>query len=67
MCNTGKVGRHLGNLRLEALIEHLYHFIVLPPGFGDVMIGKDFSVIGGKESGAKNVKVHLPTTPNKSH
>ncbi len=51
MSDTGEIGRHLGNLRLEALIEHFLQFVVLPPGLGDVMVGEDLSIIGCKKSG----------------
>lgn len=67
MGDVGEIGRHLGNLRLEVLIEHLLQFVVLPPGFSDVMVGEDLPIIGCKKSGAKNIKVYLGSDPCKAH
>ena len=67
MGDTGKIGRHLCNLWLKALIEHFLQFVVLPPGFGDMMVGEDLPIIGSNKPGAENIKVYLWTDPCKAH
>jgi hypothetical protein len=67
MRDAGEIGRHLGNLRLEALIEHLLQFVVLPPRLGHVMVGENLSIIGSQKPGAKNIKMYLGTDPCKAH
>src|ERR1700751_147001 len=67
MGDTGKIGRHLNNLRLEARIEHLLQSFVVPPGLGYVMVGEDLSVIGCQESCAKNIEVYLWSVFCKAH
>lgn len=67
MDDNRKICCHLSNLWLDALVEHLLQFVVLPSGFGHVMVGEDLSVIGCKESSAKNIDVHFRADPCEAH
>src|SRR5579864_2846867 len=65
--NAREICRHLRNHRLNTLIEHFFQVVILPPWFGNMMIGKNSSVIRDEKAGAENVQVHFGATPGKAY
>src|SRR5947208_9308075 len=50
----------------QDLDRHLLHIIILPPGLGHVVIGKDLSACGSEKPSAKNIQVYFRTSPGEA-
>ena len=66
MRDSREIRSHLNGYWLKPLIEHFLQIIVLPPRFGQVMIGENLSSSGGEKSRTKSIQVYFRSAPSEA-